>query len=407
MKLFFLFACLVGVLTLLSLLGCSSIQQLDAPFSSLEEFEMAMEQLVEKENPPSISVAIVKDTQIVYVKAFGYADGPKAKSATPETAYQWWSITKLFTATAVLQLEENQQLDLDDPIQQYLPFCTPRKQKPGYDDITIRHLLTHSSGLGDIGMKILGWIHYEEDEPFNQTELLKSHWPKYNKLKAAPGKKVSYSNLGYLILAAIIEQVSGKAYDLYIQDHILSPLQMDGAGFDYGPLNPCHVAAGAHPKDLMGRVAFMMMDKKKALREKRNNRYWFNPIFSNQQGATGLIGSTQDLSSFMMAMLNEGQWQGTRLLSPENVVRMQSPQKAIDKSPMKGLQDPHFGFSWFIHKDNGQIALSHGGSGAAFSCQLRLYPEQDLGIAILSNGTYLEKDLGSNIISQLANIPWE
>lgn len=374
--------------------------------NSVAVFESQIEQIIDQQVPPGMSIILVKKDQVVYSKGFGYADFSNRKRASSETTYQWWSLTKPFTATAILQLQEKRLLSLDDPVRKHLPFFEVNYKKKTDQPITIRDLLNHSAGLKDIGNKIIGWIHYEEHQAYNQTQLVKEELPNYNKIVATPGEKGRYSNLGYMLLAAIIENVTEQPYATYIQQNILQPLEMDATSFLYSELVQENIAVGSHPKDLMSLIAFSLLDKEKAIKEKKNGIYYFNNIYSNQQGSTGLIGSTENLSHFLIAMLNEGRWNGQQILSAESVKMMFTPQVPIKKSPAPKLNNPHFGLSWFIHTHNEETALTHGGAGAAFVAQMRIYPAQDLGIAVLCNSTYLGNDMGTTIINKLTTIKW-
>lgn len=386
--------------------SCVAKKKEDKERLTLHQIENEINELVAQNTPPSLSVLVVKNDSIVYSRAFGYADYPNKIVATPQSAYQWWSLTKPFTATAILQLQEQGLLDINDPVQKYLPFFqVTRKSKP-VTHITIKHLLSHSSGLDDIGMKIIGWIHYGNDQQFNQTALVKKHLPDYHKLNALPGEKGMYSNLGYMVLAAIIEEVSGIPYDQYITKRILTLLNMNHTGFVYKDSLLAYAAVGSHPKDFMSLLAFTMLDRKKAIRQKQDGIYWFNSLYSNQQGSTGLIGSTEDFSHFMIAMMNNGVWNGQKILSPESVNLMRRSVIHADASPAPKSIDADLGLSWFIHQDNGQTAISHAGSGAAFVCQTRMYPDQKLGIVVMANSTYLGKDMGTSIINKLASLEW-
>lgn len=373
---------------------------------SIAAFETKINSLIAENTPPSLSVIVVKDSQVVYSKAFGYADFPNKKEATPQTTYQWWSLTKPFTATAILQLQEQGLLNIEDPVQKYLPFFKVKRRGQNVGNVTIKQLLSHSSGIDDIGMKIISWIHYDGDQPYNQTQLVKEQLPNYTKLRAMPSEKGLYSNLGYMVLAAIIEKVSGKSYDSYISKHILEPLNMNHTGFTYKDSVLLDAGVGSHPQDFMSIIALMMMDREKAIREKKECIYWFNSVYSNQQGSTGLIGSTADFSHFMIAMLNKGVWNGRKILSEKSIELMQTPIINVDESPAPKAIKAQFGLSWFIHKDNGKTALSHGGNGAAFVCLSRLYPNEKIGIAVMANSTYLGKDMGNSIIDNLASLKW-
>src|SRR5689334_14582655 len=162
------------------------------------ELEAYFNRLVESGNPPSLSVAVVKDGKVVYQKAFGYADAPRGIKATPDTVYHWWSMTKIPTAIAIMQLKERGQLDLDDEVAAYLPWFKVKDPSNTNTPIRIRHLLQHSSGLPDTMPAMIGWVHYD-DEPRNQTDLAKKFLPDFNTLKFEPGTQASYSNFNYIL----------------------------------------------------------------------------------------------------------------------------------------------------------------------------------------------------------------
>ena len=342
---------IISIGLIVSIIALSSLIDIDHQCAEengirfISDAETYLQDLVDQKTPPGLSVIVVKGENEVYSKGFGFADVPQNKKATPATVYQWWSMTKPFTATAILQLQEKGLLNIDDPVKKYLSFFDVKRPKEASNKITIRQLLSHSAGLGDIGMEILGWIHYEDDRSFNQTELVKNQLSKHQKLKALPGVQGRYSNLGYMLLAAIIEKVSGQSYDKYIQHHILNPLRMEHTGFYYTPEMIETAAAGTHPRDFMSLIAFTMIEKQRAVREKKDGIYWFNSIYANQQGSTGLIGSTEDLSHFMIAMLNEGAWNGQKILSQESIKMMQIPQIKVEKKSCSG---PRRATIWFV-----------------------------------------------------------
>ena len=170
--------------------------------------ELLLENLVTKQNPPGLSLCVAKDNRIIYQKAFGHADGHGRISATPETIYHWWSITKPFTAVAILQLQEQEKLSINDNAENYLPFLKLQAYKESDRKITIKDLLTHSSGLPNTGPEILSWVHFEGDPHPVQTTLLREKIYDYSELEYSPGSAANYSNFGYMLLASIIEITS-------------------------------------------------------------------------------------------------------------------------------------------------------------------------------------------------------
>ena len=143
--------------------------------NNVAELDAYLEKLVTSGSPQGLSMLIVKNDSIVYSKGFGWADGPRKIKATPQTVYHWWSITKIPTAIAILQLQEQGKLQLDDPISKYLSFFKVKYSSDKSSAITIRQLLNHSSGIPDAsGFDLMKWIHQDGEPHLNQTNLIES-----------------------------------------------------------------------------------------------------------------------------------------------------------------------------------------------------------------------------------------
>jgi D-alanyl-D-alanine carboxypeptidase len=358
------------------------------------ELEAYLNQLVASGSPPGLSVAIVKDGKLVYNRAFGMADGPRGVAATPETVYHWWSMTKIPTAIAILQLQEKGLLKLDDPVIQHLPWFEVIYPTANSPAITLRHLLQHSSGLPDVVPAIFGWIHTDEAGR-NQTELVRKFLPQYNKLNAVPGVKAAYSNFNYMVLGAVIEAVSGQSYETYIVDNILAPLGMSQTGFAYSPAMSAHEAAGSLPVvHLYTPMLPFLMDTKALIRERENKFFWFNRVYIDVTPSTGLIGSAPDVGRLMLAYLNQGTLDGVSILTPESVALM------TNTPPVDGV----CGLGWHVGQDPTDARdLEHTGGGPGFATLMRVYPEKGLGVALLANGTALDY---AGLADLLAGVNW-
>ncbi len=373
--------------------------------ASIEDLEPYLEKAVSESSPPSISVVVVKDQDIVYANAFGHADADRSIVATPDTVYQWWSITKLFTATAILQLQERGLLSIDDSVNKHLPLFSTRGTKASGQEITIKQLLSHSSGLGDIGIKILGWVHFEGDPHPNQSELLQSQLANFNKLKARPGEEGRYSNFGYLVLAALIESVTSKTYEEYILSNIVKPLGMQNTNFVYTPDMAALAAKGSHPSDFISKIVPIYLDTKRAIDKKQNGILWFNHVYSDQKGASGLIGPATDLIKFASVFLPGYDASTKTILSNDSIELMQTPIIKVSKSPAPS-KDLDFGLAWFISDSNGERTLNHGGSGMAYTSMLTLNPDRNLATVVMTNSTYLGRTMGFKLSQQLNQINW-
>jgi CubicO group peptidase (beta-lactamase class C family) len=360
-----------------------------------------MQRLVNNGSPPGMSFVVVKDGRIVYSKGFGWADHPRKVPATPETVYHWWSCTKIPTAIAILQLQEMGKLQIDDPVSKYLPFFNVQYPSTQSKAITIRNLLTHSSGLPEPGMRIVSWIHHDGAPSVNQTELVQRVLPEYSKLVFEPGDHSEYTNLGYMVLGAIIEKVTGRAYEEYVKEHILDPLEMKHTAFLYTEAMGPHEACGSHPifNIYTPLVPFIGMSY---VREISGGHLWFKRVYNDQTPPTGLIGSATDAARLVAAYMSGGQLDGRRILSRESITVMtrEGHTKGKDASPQSKRRQ---GIGWQVNAGNGRMFLQHEGGGLGFRTIIRLYPDENLGFVLFNNDVTCEN---WGIIDLAATLTW-
>jgi len=360
--------------------------------NDLGELEAFLSRLVDSGNPPGLSLVVVKDGDILYNKAFGFADGPNGVKADTDTVYHWWSMTKIPTAVAIMQLREQDKLDLDDEVTQVLPWFDVTYPSETSPVITIRHLLQHTSGLPDTIPAMIGWVHYD-DAIRDQTEIVRKYLPDFKKLKFEPGEKAVYSNLNYMVLGAIIEAVSGQPYETYIGENILEPLEMFQTGFVYTSTMGEHEAFGTLPVvHFYTPLLPTLLDTRVLVRERKGKLLWLNRVYIDATPSTGLIGPSTDAARFMIAYLDLGTLDGNLILQPESVSML------TENSPI----DSH-GLGWVIRESQDFRYLEHAGGGPGFATMMRLYPDQRTGIAILSNGTDLDRD---SLVDLLATLDW-
>ena len=360
--------------------------------NTVSKLESYLNWLTDSGNPPGLSVVVVKNEQILYNNAFGYADKPRNIKATPDTVYHWWSMTKIPTAIAIMQLQEQGKLNLDDAVTKYLPWFDVVYPSNDSPVITIRHLLQHTSGLPDTIPAMIGWVHYD-DGTRDQTEIVKKHLSDFNKLKFTPGEKAVYSNLNYMVLGAISESISGQSYETYIAQHILEPLKMSQTGFVYTSAMAEREAAGTLPVvHFYTPLLPTLLDPKALIRERQGNLFWLNRVYIDATPSTGLIGSAPDVARLMMAYLNHGRLDGNLILNPESVSTM------TETTPIDG-----HGIGWWVGDSSGERYLEHMGGGPGFATTMRIYTNTGLGIAILANGTDLDR---TGLADLLASIDW-
>ncbi|HVP93019.1 MAG TPA: serine hydrolase domain-containing protein, partial [Acidobacteriota bacterium] len=198
-----------------------------------EKLERFVTESMQQDHVPGLSLAIVEDDHVVYARGFGARRLKDNAPATPDTLYGVGSCTKSFTALAIMQLAEQGKLTVKDPVRKHLPeFKVGKEETP----ITIHNLLTHSSGIPDLGAadveisRLMGLS--EKWVPFSSFEDLLLHVnDAKEEVAAEPGNRFFYLNEGYELLGIIIERVSGMRYESYVREKILEPLNMNRSTF--------------------------------------------------------------------------------------------------------------------------------------------------------------------------------
>src|SRR5438128_4938126 len=332
-----------------------------APELTKNDFETFLDALIpsqlQNRNVAGAVVSVVKDGNVLFQKGYGYADVEAKRPVLPDqTLFRPGSISKLFTATAVMQLVEQGKLDLDRDVNDYLDFPIPKTYP---EPITLRQLLTHTGGFEET-LKNLFVAHESDMKPL-RTYLA-------NQMPARifpPGKVPSYSNYGFTLAGYIVERVSREKFEQYITNHILQPLRMTNSTFDQ-PLPP-QLAA--------------QMSKAYLIASKNPRDFEFVQVAP----AGALSTTAADMTRFMLAFLQDGSVDGVAILKPETVRQMESRQ--FELHPMiNGL-----GLTFIEYSMNGQHIVAHGGDTVYFHSDMVLVPDAHVGYFISYNS------LGKNI----------
>jgi CubicO group peptidase (beta-lactamase class C family) len=305
-------------------------------------------------------------------------------------------MTKLFTATAVMQLRERGLVELDRAVKDYVQDF-PLRSTPGRE-VTVRHLLSHSSGIANpLPIK---WVHLADEPAVTLDALTNRLLAKYRRLNFEPGSRYAYSNLGYLVLGQLVERVSGISFPEYVQRHILDVLEMCRAGFSYANLQDHNVATGyARTFNPMTLMAHIMIDRR--IWGEAHDRYsGFRRFLLDGSSYGGLLGSVSDLGNFMQAFLQSGIFQGRHLLKASTIEEMWTPQRDnqgrefVIKRPMPR----NVGLGWHMDGTGERRHYYHLGNAGGFLNEVRLYPEIDYGIAVLGNETSYDTGMVTNVI---------
>ncbi|UCF12272.1 MAG: beta-lactamase family protein [Thermoplasmatales archaeon] len=336
-----------------------------------DRFDNLIESMMSLAHMPALSTAIIKDNELVLAKGYGLYDRENNKEANGETIYLVASISKTFTATAIIQLYEKGYFDLDDDVNNYLSFDL---RNPKYPDknITFRMLLAHQSSLAtDLPtffmavpgeLAINGYPH-----PFLQ-ELLgpggihyrPQLWNNY-----PPGEDMYYANIGFAVLGYLVEILSGQTLEEYCRENIFEPLGMNETSFQFSNVNISKVA-----------VPY------KYLRKEYYPFIHYNVI---NCPAGGLRTSVVDLSHFLIAHMNDGVYDDTQILSPESVEEMHTVQYQSDTYLFQ------YGLGFQIWTTLTDTYIGHSGGLYGVATKMVFRESDNIGIIMFFNKAVAKK----------------
>ena len=331
-----------------------------------------------------LSLAAVEDGKVSYSRGFGFRDFDRGTSSTPETTYCVGSVTKPFTALAVMQLSERGLLGLDDPVERHVDFAT----RPMGEPILVRHLLSHSSGLPSLGYAevTLGMTTDTTDEWYpiaSPRDLLVFMEGSEDWALSKPGTRHAYLNEGYILLGTIVEKASGVGYAEYVKQNILEPLQMRRSTFDEEDVE----------RDDNVATPYVTRDG-----EKVATRYPYGQMIADG----GLMSNAMDMARFMSALLSGGEMDGARVASPETVSEMMEPKIRTTEEPYDGVSYRSYGYGLRVKEGFlGHRLVYHSGSVYGSSGYMGLVPDEGVGVVVLANGGYFLEDMGEYALALL------
>lgn len=286
------------------------------------------------------SVLVAQGGKVILAKGYGYADVELDVPNTPQTKFRLGSLTKQFTATAILQLQEQGKLNVQDKASKYYTSAPA-----AWKDITIRHLLTHTSGIHNF-TSLPDYVKRmrEHDAPLDLIARFRDL-----PLDFPPGSKWNYSNSGYEVLGYIIETVSGQTYEDYLKKHIFDPLELSDTGYDHTERILKHRAMGYEmPVDgKLRNAAFLDM--------------------SIPYSAGSLYSTVEDL------------YKWDRALYTEKVLSNQSKEQMF--TPFLN----NYAYGWFVTSLFGHKIITHNGGINGFATHLARFPDDDACVIVLSN----------------------
>ncbi len=324
---------------------------------------------------PGLAISIIKEGDTIYSKGFGARDLEEGLPMTPKTLIGIGSITKSFTAMAIMKLVEAGKLAIEDSVAKYIP-SPPFSNHP---DIKIKHLLSHSSGIPAIDASLMQMFYlfgdYSRICPVQSRDQLLAHIADAEEfIIFKPGERFFYNNDMYVCLGFIVEDLTGQPYRDYIRSEILTPLEMTDAvftqkEFDKHPTNDR--MTGYLPKPSNN-------DKNKVVPTKSPM-----PILEDMHAPGGLYVSMEAMMNYAECLLNKGKYKDLQIIAPDSVEQLWQPLIA---SPYGYGLNPKYAMGWSIEKECIKYPLIHHGGGMGTSCAFfALVPDLNIGVSVAQN----------------------
>lgn len=330
---------------------------------------------------PGIQYQFLSADAVLYSYYGGMANLVDRVPVTDRTTFNAYSVTKTFTAAAILQLAGQGKLDLDQPIAKYLDRF-PYNKSP-----TLRETLSHTGGFPN--PIPLSWVHLaDEHAGFNGAKFIDEVLERNSSLKSEPGESYAYSNIGYLLLGEVIEKVSGLPYTEYVEQHLIQPLQLqEGETLAFTIPQPALHARGYTERwSLLNAVLGFFIDRDRYLDARHGRWQQFRNFHANGAAYGGVVGNAHGFTRYLQALLGSSNY-----LSPQNRVLLLAPvhTRNGDELPRS--------LGWLIGTLHGETYYAHAGGAAGYYCEIRLYPRIARASVVMFNRTgirderYLDK----------------
>lgn len=333
-------------------IGCSQPVPVRRISHEIKEIDTYLHELVKRQQIPGLTIAATMNDTVVYTGAFGFRDIATMEPMKPSYMFHWASVSKTFVATAILQLVEKGKIKLDDKVITYVPYF--KQKDENYKNITIRQMLNHTSGIGDVQ-------DYEWDKPQNDegapARFVRSL--ENDAMLFPPGKDWSYSNTAFEILGVVISNVSKMSFESYVDQNIFEPLGMQHSSFIY-PEIPDSLRVKGHlwaAKPIVSKV------------------YPYNKIHAP---SSTLNSNVLEMINYAVANLHRGKYKDIQILSDSSYNSLWTNSVNLKAKPAVGV-------SWFLNEHKGLKTVSHGGSDTGFRSFLLLVPEKNISVMVACN----------------------
>jgi CubicO group peptidase (beta-lactamase class C family) len=324
--------------------------------ADLDQLKKDIQAILDEAGIPGASIALVTADEVVWAGGLGKADVAGDVPVTGSTLFRVGSISKSFTALAILTLVEQGRLDLDTPLRELIPNVEYANRWDDTHPITVAHLLEHTTGFDDIHFVEIA----KDDDPNIRLEQGLAFHPHSRVSRWLPGTHMSYANSGPAMAALVLERLTGQEFEVYASEHVLGPLRMVASTFRF-PANPDLLARGY------------------AADGRTEARY--DHILMRPSGA--LNTSSEDMSRFLRMMLNRGRLDEGQLLRPETIDRMERPTTTL---AARAGHDFGYGLGNEASIVAGHLVHGHGGSTTAGFISTYAYsPELGIGYFVSTN----------------------
>ncbi|MDG2281992.1 MAG: serine hydrolase [Longimicrobiales bacterium] len=320
--------------------------------AQIELFSAWMEGQLEIRGLPGIAVGVVSGDDLVWAHGFGHADVDADRHMESDTRFRMASHSKLFTATAIMQLREDGRIRLDDPVTDYLPWFTYQTASPDDPPVTIEQLLTHSSGLPrEAGSH---WTDFDFPTTDEVRALMQDRAAPFS-----PEVRWKYSNLAFTIAGMVIEEISGMSWADYLQQNIFDPLGMGASTVD----QPDPMMATGYGRRMPdgSRQVFPFVDAR------------------GMAAATGLTSNVEDMARFVSAQFREGARGGDQLLSTASLREMHRV-RMLETTWTRGQ-----GIGFSVQRRDGTLYVGHGGGYPGYTTNTTIQLDSEVGVIVLTN----------------------
>jgi D-alanyl-D-alanine carboxypeptidase len=320
---------------------------------------------------PGLQYVVTKEESSIFEYTRGWADVQNRKPMTLDTTMMAYSMTKVFTAIAILQIAEQGKLDLNDGLDRHLED-TPYA---GHN-ITIRQILNHTSGIPNpIPLK---WVHLtEEQSSFNEESALARVLHDHPKLAFEPGQRFAYSNIGYWLLGKIAEGTAGKSYPDYLRTAIIAPLGLSTQEMDFTIPDPTRHAKGYLAKYSLTNLMKSFITDRKFWGGYEGNWLRLKSLYPNGPSFGGLVGTARSFTCFLQDQLR------TRSVLVDNETR----QLLETQQTNKGNQPVPMTLGWHIGESNDSRYFFKQGGGGGFHSEMRIYYNSGIASVVMTNST--------------------